>query len=93
MPAAHLAIAFESVGWTSPHYFTYLVIQALVGNWDRNMGTGADSGSRLAETVAKEGLAHKFHAFNTVYKNTGAFPLIVSNYFSFFRSLRCLRCR
>ena len=73
MPQAHLAVAFGSVGWSSPHYFTYLVIQALVGNWDRNMGPGTDSGSRLAETVAKEGLAHKFHAFNTVYKNTGLF--------------------
>eukprot|EP01128_Nolandella_sp_AFSM9_P008858 TRINITY_DN5518_c0_g1_i1.p1 TRINITY_DN5518_c0_g1~~TRINITY_DN5518_c0_g1_i1.p1 ORF type:complete len:476 (+),score=139.15 TRINITY_DN5518_c0_g1_i1:49-1428(+) len=73
MKEAHLAIAFESVGWSSPHYFSYLVLQALVGSWDRNMGAGTDSGSRLAETVAKEGLAHKFHAFNTVYNNTGLF--------------------
>lgn len=45
MHDAHVAIGFESVGWAHPHYFTYLIIQALVGNWDHNHGAGPSSAS------------------------------------------------
>jgi processing peptidase subunit beta len=70
---AHVAIGFESVGWSHPHYFTYLIIQALLGSYDHNHGAASLIGSRLAEIVNKEHLAESFQSFSTHYKNTGLF--------------------
>lgn len=70
---AHVALGFESVGWSHPHYFTYLVIQALMGSYDHNHGAASLLGSRLAETVNKEHLAESFQTFSTHYKTTGLF--------------------
>jgi processing peptidase subunit beta len=70
---AHVAIAFEGVSWTHPEYFTFLVLQALIGSWDRSLGAGKTLSARLAETVAHEGLAHSYTSFNTCYNQSGLF--------------------
>jgi len=43
MHQAHVAIGFESVGWSHPHYFTYLIVQAILGSYDHNHGAGASA--------------------------------------------------
>jgi len=75
MDRAHVAIGFESVGWSHPHYFTYLIIQALLGSYDHNHGAASLLGSRLAEIVDKEHLAESFQTFSTHYKTTGLFGI------------------
>jgi len=73
MPTAHIAIGVEGVGWTHPDAFTMLVIQVMLGNWDKTVGGGANLSSRLCETVAAENLVHSLHTFQTCYGNTSLF--------------------
>jgi len=77
MDAAHIAIAVEGVSWSHPDYFTFMVLQTLVGSWDRTIGGGKNLSSRLCEIVAVEKLAHSLTSFNTCYSNTGLFGAYV----------------
>jgi processing peptidase subunit beta len=71
MATANIAIAVEGVSWSDPDYFTALVTQAIVGNWDRAMGTSAYLGSKLSNFVSQNGLANSFMSFSTSYSDTG----------------------
>ncbi|TYZ68444.1 hypothetical protein PybrP1_004303 [[Pythium] brassicae (nom. inval.)] len=72
-PLAHLAIAFEGFSWTSEHAFPLLIMQTLLGSWDRTSGAGINMSSKLGQVVAEKELAHSFMAFNTCYQDTGLF--------------------
>ncbi|CCH43434.1 Mitochondrial-processing peptidase subunit beta [Wickerhamomyces ciferrii] len=75
IPNTHLAIAVEGVSWSGADYFTALVTQSIVGNWDRSLGTGSNSPSQLALNVANgingEPLANSYMSFSTSYSDTG----------------------
>jgi len=71
MPTAHIAIAVEGVGWNDPDYFPALVTQAIVGNWDRAMGSAPYLGSKLSTFVHKHQIAQSFMSFSTSYSDTG----------------------
>ncbi|KAI9725697.1 MAG: hypothetical protein M1835_003818, partial [Candelina submexicana] len=71
IPTAHIAIAVEGVSWRDDDYFTALVTQAIVGNWDRAMGNASHLGSKLSGFVHKNGLANSFMSFSTSYSDTG----------------------
>ena len=71
MPTANIAIAVEGVSWNDDDYFTALVAQAIVGNWDRTMGASPYLGSRLAHFVHQNQLANSFMSFSTSYSDTG----------------------
>ncbi|KAJ0390721.1 hypothetical protein P43SY_011065 [Pythium insidiosum] len=73
LPLAHVAIAFEGFSWTSEHAFPLLVMQTLLGQWDRTSGAGMNMSSKLGQVVAEKELAHSFMAFNTCYQDTGLF--------------------
>ncbi|CAG8762077.1 2076_t:CDS:2, partial [Racocetra persica] len=75
LPQAHIALAVESVGWTSPDYYTMLVAQAVIGTWDRSLGAAPHASSRLSHIVYKHHLANSYHAFNTSYSDTGLFGI------------------
>jgi len=77
LPLAHIAVAVEGLSWTDPDYFTLLVIQTILGNWDRNVGGGNNLASNLCELIATEYLAHSLTTFHVPYHNTGLF----GNYF------------
>lgn len=70
---AHIALAFKVGGWTDEHAFTLMVMQTLLGAWDRTGGSGKYNASFLARAVATEELAHRVSAFNTSYKDIGLF--------------------
>jgi len=70
IPTAHIAIAVEGVSWKDDDYFTALVAQAIVGNYDRAMGN-APYGSGLQRFVFEHGLANSFMSFSTSYSDTG----------------------
>ena len=71
MPTANIAIAVEGVSWKDDDYFTALVTQAIVGNWDRTMGYSPYLGSKLSTFVHANGLANSFMSFSTSYSDTG----------------------
>ncbi|KAI9805838.1 MAG: hypothetical protein M1825_000452 [Sarcosagium campestre] len=70
-PTANIAIAVEGVSWKDDDYFTGLVTQAIVGNWDRAMGNAPHLGSKLSGFVNKHNLANSFMSFSTSYSDTG----------------------
>src|SRR2546423_5544206 len=71
IPTANIAIAVEGVSWKSDDYFTALVTQAIVGNWDRAMGNSPYLGSKLSTFVSANNLANSFMSFSTSYSDTG----------------------
>lgn len=77
MPAAHVAIAFESCGWNHPDAVSFMVLQALLGSYDRAATTGAHSSFRLAAGLAAVPNAKSATTFNTTYTDTGLFGVYV----------------
>ena len=71
LPTANIAIAVEGVSWKDDDYFTALVTQAIVGNWDRAMGNSPYLGSRLSTFIHEHKLANSFMSFSTSYSDTG----------------------
>ncbi|KAL8243940.1 hypothetical protein R6Q59_010198 [Mikania micrantha] len=71
IPTANIAIAVEGVSWRDDDYFTALVTQAIVGNWDRAMGNSPYLGSKLSTFVHANNLANSFMSFSTSYSDTG----------------------
>lgn len=76
-PLAHVALAFEGAGWTSPHAFPLMVMQTLLGAWDRVQGGlgGSNASSTLVSALAEHKLAHSVASFNTCYKARSAVAL------------------
>eukprot|EP00128_Syssomonas_multiformis_P003570 Colp12_sorted_trinity150504_noHs@13431 len=73
MGEAHVALAFQGASWTSEYSYPLMVMQTLLGSWDRASALGRNVSSRFAADVADNGLAHSYTTFNTSYKDTGLF--------------------
>lgn len=73
MKEAHIALAFQGASWTSEHSFPLMLMQTLLGSWDRSSAAGRNAGSKLAVDISQNDLAHSFMTFNTCYKDTGLF--------------------
>jgi processing peptidase subunit beta len=71
IPTANIAIAVEGVSWNDDDYFTALVTQAVVGNYDKAMGNAPHQGSKLSGFVHNNDLATSFMSFSTSYSDTG----------------------
>ncbi|MCJ1479197.1 hypothetical protein MMC13_007881 [Lambiella insularis] len=71
IPTANIAIAVEGVSWKDDDYFTALVTQAIIGNWDRAMGNSPYLGSKLSTFIHENKLANSFMSFSTSYSDTG----------------------
>lgn len=70
---AHVAIAFQAASWTSEYSFPLMLMQIMLGNYDRKDGLGRNHASRLCEEIAEHELALSLNTFNTAYKDTGLF--------------------
>lgn len=70
---AHLAIAFPTASWTSEHAFPLMLMQMMLGSYDRAHGMGKNHASNLCQDVAENELAYSLNTFNTCYKDTGLF--------------------
>ncbi|KAK3161730.1 hypothetical protein QOZ80_1BG0080720 [Eleusine coracana subsp. coracana] len=75
MPLAHLAIAFKGSSWTDPASIPLMVIQSILGSWNRSIGVGNCSGSALARGISNDNLAESLMTFNTNYRDTGLFGI------------------
>lgn len=75
MPVAHFAIAFESCGWAHPDAVTFMVLQSLMGSYNRDSTTGALSSYRMAQRLSEVDVARTATTFNTTYTDTGLFGI------------------
>lgn len=75
MPHAHFAIAFESCGWAHPDAVSFMVLQSLMGSYDRKSTSASHSSYRLSSTLSKIPNARTATTFNTTYTDTGLFGI------------------
>lgn len=75
MNEAHVALAFQGASWTSEYSFPLMLMQTILGSWDRSSVIGTNAASKLAQDVANHELAHSYMTFNTCYKDTGLFGI------------------
>ena len=75
MGEAHVALAFEGASWTSEYAFPLMLLQTILGSWDRTSPLGRNAASKFAQEVADNDLAQSFMTFNTCYKDTGLFGI------------------
>lgn len=73
MPLAHFAFAVKGASWTDPDSIALMVMQTMLGGWNKNAGAGKHMGSELAQKVGANGLAEDVMAFNTNYNDAGLF--------------------
>lgn len=72
---AHIALAFEGASWTSEYAFPLMLLQTMLGSYDRTSGLGKNVASKMCQEVAEHELAHSISTFNTCYKDTGLFGI------------------
>lgn len=70
---AHIALAYEGTSWTSEYAYPLMLLQTLIGSYDRAAGKNVTS--QLCLDVAQHELANSISTFNTCYKDTGLFGL------------------
>ncbi|KAI7985623.1 hypothetical protein LOK49_LG14G00537 [Camellia lanceoleosa] len=73
IPLAQFAVAFNGASWTDPDSIALMVMQSMLGSWNKNAGGGKHMGSELAQRVGINEIAENMIAFNTNYKDTGLF--------------------
>lgn len=71
MPTANIALAVEGCSWNDPDYWPMLVCQAIIGNYDRALGSAPHLGSKLSSIVHSNNLANSYMSFSTSYSDTG----------------------
>lgn len=71
MPTANIALAVEGCSWNDPDYWSMLVCQAIIGNYDRAIGSAPHLGSKLSTIVHANRLANSYMSFSTSYSDTG----------------------
>ena len=76
---AHVALAFETAGWTSKIQVPLLLMQTILGSWDKASGVGKNGTSALSRNVAENELAASYSAFNLAYKVRFAFACVWSS--------------
>lgn len=67
LPFAHLALAVEGPGWSSPDRIPLLVATSALGAYDRSLG-------KIGDDSAYE-ICHNYQAFNITYSDTGLFGI------------------
>ncbi|KAK3393571.1 Metalloenzyme, LuxS/M16 peptidase-like protein [Podospora didyma] len=78
IPTANIAIAVEGVSWGSEDYFTALVAQAIVGNYDKALGNAPHQGNKLSGIVHQNNLATSYMSFSTSYSDTGLWGIYLT---------------
>lgn len=68
MKEAHIAIAFQGASWTSEYAFPLMLMQTILGSWDRSSSAGRNLASKFAQDISEAELAHSYMTFNTCYK-------------------------
>lgn len=70
-----MALAYQGAEWTSEYSFPLMVMQNILGQYDRAQGLGRNLASRMCGEIAENDLAHSISTFNNSYKDTGLFGI------------------
>jgi processing peptidase subunit beta len=70
-----MALAYQGAEWTSEYSFPLMVMQNILGQYDRAQGLGKNVASRMCSEIAEHDLAHSISTFNNSYKDTGLFGI------------------
>ncbi|XP_059449706.1 probable mitochondrial-processing peptidase subunit beta, mitochondrial [Corylus avellana] len=73
IPLAQFAVAFNGASWTDPDSIALMVMQAMLGSWNKSASSGKHMGSELAQRIGINEIAESMMSFNTNYKDTGLF--------------------
>ncbi|RAL46809.1 hypothetical protein DM860_005088 [Cuscuta australis] len=76
IPLAQFVVAFEGAAWTDPDSIALMVIQSLLGSWNKSAGGGKHMGSKLVQRISINEIAESVMAFNTNYRDTGLFGVL-----------------
>jgi processing peptidase subunit beta len=79
MTTCNFAVTFKGASWNSPDAVPLMVMQAMLGSWDKQAVGAADMMSPLAQAFNANKLGNSFMAFNTNYADTGLFGVSVSS--------------
>lgn len=71
----HLALAVQGAPWREADSVALMVMQSLLGSWDKGSAAGVNSSSPLAAGLATNGLVESYTAFNSNYHDTGLFGI------------------
>jgi processing peptidase subunit beta len=73
-----ISVNWEAVGRSHPHYWTSLLLQTIVGKWDRHSSfSGNFESSRWGEAISMNKAANRFSSKYLPYTNTGLFTIFV----------------
>lgn len=72
-PMTQIITAMEGPGWASADSLPMLLLQQLLGSWDRTSGSGRNTSSALCKEIATNDLARSVQAFNMAYTDTSLF--------------------
>mmetsp|Transcript_5144 Transcript_5144/g.7119 ORF Transcript_5144/g.7119 Transcript_5144/m.7119 type:complete len:457 (+) Transcript_5144:48-1418(+) len=75
MNVAHVALGFETGGWTSEQSVPLMLMQTLIGSWDDTSVVGPNMASKFGQDVSEDGIAKTYSSFLTQYKDTGLFGI------------------
>ncbi|KAI8472074.1 MAG: Metalloenzyme, LuxS/M16 peptidase-like protein, partial [Monoraphidium minutum] len=67
------AVAWKGASWADPDSVPLMVMQTMLGGWDKNNTVGRHAGSLLTQKIATDELADAYMAFNTNYHDSGLF--------------------
>jgi len=56
-----------------------LVMQSILGNWDRSLGSSSLLSSRLSHIISSNNLANSFMSFSTSYSDTGLWGIYLAS--------------
>jgi processing peptidase subunit beta len=90
-PHAHIALAFEGASWNDEFSFSLMVLQSLLGKWEK--ASGARVSSPLGAELQSKDLCHSFGTFNTCYNDTGLFGMYLVAQPDFLRPLVEICCK
>ncbi|KAG1056126.1 hypothetical protein G6F43_001963 [Rhizopus delemar] len=77
LPVARIALAVEGAPYLSSDYFNLLVMQAIIGAWDKGLNGAPFLSSRLSTITNNNHLASSFASFTKGYKDTGLWGMYV----------------
>ena len=76
---ASIALAFEGASWTSEYSFPLMLMQTMLGSFDRLSGQASRNlASKFCMDIAQHDLAYSMKSFNTNYKDTGLFGVYLT---------------
>ncbi|CAM6106032.1 unnamed protein product [Calypogeia fissa] len=72
-PLCTFSVAVQGASWTDPDSIPLMVMQAMLGSWNKSAGAGKHMGSEMTQKIAANELAESVMAFNTNYSDSGLF--------------------